>query len=334
MRTDLKKGGKRKGDSLVEKDGRLMSPFLDWTFKHMFATEESKSNLIGLLNLILMPQVPIVDVTYLNNEVLPVAPEMKGCVFDIICEDENGERYLIEMQNQKAMNVKERIIYYTCRMIDRMGLRGGKWNYQDIKKAYTICMMNFTYEANPILRRDIQLYDVKLVREELSSCGIIQLDISSQNGICLISEVHHTDGVGFLDILIIPFAASEPHPVYHSAGIIDDSLLNIHCLLVLHFYKVAFSIFIFTDDVKHATFHFWSNRQNFIVQIGYIYNRHLRHKNQIQQPYKIGFALFCSKNVFECPIQKRAHHSSVSFNKRVTFSFSSFLLICSHNTKL
>ena len=159
MGIDLKKGGKRKGDSLVEKDGRLMSPFLDWTFKHMFATEESKSNLIGLLNLILMPQVPIVDVTYLNNEVLPVAPEMKGCVFDIICEDENEERYLIEMQNQKAINVKERIIYYTCRMIDRMGLRGGKWNYQDIKKAYTICMMNFTYEANPILRRDIQLYD-------------------------------------------------------------------------------------------------------------------------------------------------------------------------------
>jgi hypothetical protein len=32
MGIDLKKGGKRKGDSLVEKDGRLMSPFLDWTF--------------------------------------------------------------------------------------------------------------------------------------------------------------------------------------------------------------------------------------------------------------------------------------------------------------
>ena len=161
MKTDQKKGGTRKGDYPAVRDGRLMSPFLDWTFKHIFATEESKSNLIGLLNLILMPQVPIIEVTYLNNEVLPVAPEMKGCVFDIICEDVNGERYLIEMQNQKAMNVKERIIYYTCRMIDRMGLRGGKWNYQDIKKAYTICMMNFTYEANPILRRDIQLYDSK-----------------------------------------------------------------------------------------------------------------------------------------------------------------------------
>ena len=44
-----------------------------------------------------MPDVPIVDLTYLNNEVLSVALELKGCVFDIFCEDENGERYLDTM---------------------------------------------------------------------------------------------------------------------------------------------------------------------------------------------------------------------------------------------
>ena len=79
------------------RDGRVMTPFLDWSFKYLFGTEESKANLIGLLNLIIMPDVPIVDLTYLNNEVLPVALELKGCVFDIICEDENGERYLDTM---------------------------------------------------------------------------------------------------------------------------------------------------------------------------------------------------------------------------------------------
>ena len=135
---------------MENRDGRLMSPFLDWSFKHLFGTEESKPNLIGLLNLILMPKSEIVEVTYLNNEALPVSQELKGCVFDIICQDKNGERYLIEMQNQEAQNVKERIIYYTCRMIDRIGFRGSKWNYKDIKKAYTTCMMNFTYESNPV----------------------------------------------------------------------------------------------------------------------------------------------------------------------------------------
>ena len=43
MKTDQKKGGTRKGDYPAVRDGRLMSPFLDWTFKHIFATEESKS---------------------------------------------------------------------------------------------------------------------------------------------------------------------------------------------------------------------------------------------------------------------------------------------------
>ena len=56
-----------------------------------------------------MPDVPIVDLTYLNNEVLPVALELKGCVFDIICEDENGERYLdtmscLEMAEERGVN--------------------------------------------------------------------------------------------------------------------------------------------------------------------------------------------------------------------------------------
>ena len=55
-------------------------PFLDWCFKHMFGTEESKPNLIGFLNLMLMPQSPIVDLEFMNNESLPVSRDHKGCV--------------------------------------------------------------------------------------------------------------------------------------------------------------------------------------------------------------------------------------------------------------
>ena len=141
-------------------NGKVIKPFLDFSFKYLFATEESKPNLIGFLNLVLMPESPIVDLEYMNNEALPVSEELKGCIFDIICKNSEGERFLIEMQNQQAVNVKERIIYYTCRMIDRMGFKGRKWDYLNIKKAYAICLMNFTYENNPSLRRDIQLYDV------------------------------------------------------------------------------------------------------------------------------------------------------------------------------
>ena len=139
---------------------RVINPFVDWSFKYLFGTEESKPNLMGFLNLLLMPDVPIVKINYLNNEVKPVSQDLKGCAFDIICEDEHGDKYLIEMQNAPVDNIKERILFYTCRIIDRMARRGAEWDYKDIKRVYSICLMNFTCEEQPKLRRDVQLCDV------------------------------------------------------------------------------------------------------------------------------------------------------------------------------
>ena len=60
----------------------------------------------------------------MNNESLPVSRDHKGCVFDIICKDTNDDRFLIEVQTLQAVNIVERIIYYTCRLMTRMGKRG------------------------------------------------------------------------------------------------------------------------------------------------------------------------------------------------------------------
>ena len=150
-------------DAVVSTE-KVMRPLLDWSFKYLFGTEESKPNLIGFLNLMLNPKALIIDVQFMNNESLPVSAEHKGCVFDILCKDTNEDRFLIEIQTAQAVNIVDRIIYYTCRLIDRMGKKGSAWDYKDIKKVYSICLMNFTFEQNPKLRRDIQLYDI----EELS----------------------------------------------------------------------------------------------------------------------------------------------------------------------
>ncbi len=156
---------------------KVMNPFLDWSFKYLFGTEHSKENLLGFLNLLLMPQYPITDIQYINNEVLPVSQELRGCTFDIICKDSNEDKYLVEMQNSPAVNIKERIIYYTCRLIDRMGKRGSEWDYSDIKRVYSICLMDFTYESSPKLRRDIQLYDLDECKPFSDKLNIILLQI-------------------------------------------------------------------------------------------------------------------------------------------------------------
>lgn len=138
---------------------KVMNPCVDWGFKYLFGTEESKPNLKGFLNLLLMPEYPIEEIEYMNNESLPDTPMIKECVFDILCTDTNGDRYLVEMQNSQAGNIRERIIYYTCRLVNQMGRRGEGWDYSDIKRVYSICLMNFKYGESPKLRTDIMLID-------------------------------------------------------------------------------------------------------------------------------------------------------------------------------
>ena len=113
----------------------------------------------------------------MNNESLPEEKSIKGCVFDILCKDTNGDRYLIEMQNNQVGNIVERIVYYGCRLIDQMGLRGKEWNYGYIKKVYVICLMNFIYEESPKLRRDIQLCDIETSQQFSDKLNIIMLQL-------------------------------------------------------------------------------------------------------------------------------------------------------------
>lgn len=58
-----------------------------------------------------------------------------------------------------------------------MGARGEEWDYIDIKKVYSICLMNFTYEESPKLRRDIILYDKNEGKPFSDKLNIIMLQL-------------------------------------------------------------------------------------------------------------------------------------------------------------
>ena len=156
--------------------GRTINPFLDWSFKYLFGREETKDLLIGFLNLLLMPKDPVTDITYLNNERIPEHPDMRECVFDVICKDSKGERFLVEMQHVEERNIRNRLLYYACRLIDEMGRRGDDWDY-DIDRVYAICLMDFTYEKDPILRSDYLLSDVQNGRVFSDRLNVITLQI-------------------------------------------------------------------------------------------------------------------------------------------------------------
>ena len=161
---------------LMKERGGTINPFLDWSFKYLFGREETKDLLIGFLNLLLRPEYPVTDITYLNNERIPESPDLRECVFDVICRDSRGDYFLVEMQHVAKQNIRNRLLYYACRLIDEMGRRGDDWDYE-IDRVYAICLMDFTYEKDPVLRSDYLLCDARDGRVFSDRLNVITLQI-------------------------------------------------------------------------------------------------------------------------------------------------------------
>ena len=137
-----------------------INPFVDWGFKYIFGREENKDLLMGFLNQLLGPEIEIDNIRYLNTELLGDNPELKRCVVDVLATDSDENRYLIEMQNASDHFIRQRLLYYACRLVDQMGQHRQSWEYGHINRVFAICLMNFTYEKDPILRDDYQLRSI------------------------------------------------------------------------------------------------------------------------------------------------------------------------------
>lgn len=94
--------------------------------------------------------IKIVDLTFKNNEQLGLTDLDIKAIYDIYCENEKGEKFIVELQKAKQNYFKERTIYYSTFPI-REQAEKGDWNYS-LKAVYCIGILDFTfddYETEP-----------------------------------------------------------------------------------------------------------------------------------------------------------------------------------------
>ncbi len=84
---------------LSEKQPRFINPFTDFGFKKLFGTEFNKDLLIDFLNQVLGEREQIKDLVYLNTENQGQTDQERKSIFDLYCENEQGEKFIIEVQN-------------------------------------------------------------------------------------------------------------------------------------------------------------------------------------------------------------------------------------------
>ncbi|NEP18911.1 MAG: hypothetical protein F6J97_18765 [Leptolyngbya sp. SIO4C1] len=77
---------------------RYINPLTDFGFKRLFGTEPNKDLLIDFLNVVLPEMHRIQDLTFHNNENIGNTPIDRKAIFDIYCESEIGEKFIVEMQ--------------------------------------------------------------------------------------------------------------------------------------------------------------------------------------------------------------------------------------------
>ncbi len=80
---------------------KYLNLFTDFGFKKIFGEEASKPLLIDFLNALLPQTDKIVDLTFKNNEQLGQTDLDRRAIYDIYCENEKGEKFIVELQKAK-----------------------------------------------------------------------------------------------------------------------------------------------------------------------------------------------------------------------------------------
>ena len=89
---------------------RYISLLTDFGFKRIFGTAPNKALLINFLNSLFDGEQVIKDVKYLNNEHFGDNAKARKAIFDVYCEGEDGEKFIVEMQNAYQEFFKDRSI--------------------------------------------------------------------------------------------------------------------------------------------------------------------------------------------------------------------------------
>ena len=163
---------------------KYINPFTDYGFKKLFGEELNKDLLLDFLNELLREeQGQIVELTYLKSEQLGTTEADRKAIFDLYCENERGEKFIVELQKTKQNFFKDRTLYYSTFPIRDQAKRSG-WDYE-LKAVYTIAILDFIFDADKEdthkFRYDVKLSDIETNKVFYDKLTFIYLEMPKFN---------------------------------------------------------------------------------------------------------------------------------------------------------
>lgn len=140
---------------------RYISLLTDFGFKRIFGTKPNKDLLINFLNSLFDGEQVIKDVRYLNSEHVGDVFAERKAIFDVYCENEKGEKFIVEMQNAFQKYFKDRSLFYSTFPIREQAPKGQDWNFK-LAHVYKVALLNFDFKEEAFDQKEIN-HDVGLL---------------------------------------------------------------------------------------------------------------------------------------------------------------------------
>ena len=121
---------------------------------------------------------------YLNSENVGDVYTDRKAIFDVYCEAENGEKFIVEMQNAYQTYFKDRSLFYSTFPIREQAPKGKEWDFK-LNHIYTIALLNFDMNEAAFnkdeLSHHVQLCDTATHRVFYDKLEFIYVEIAKFN---------------------------------------------------------------------------------------------------------------------------------------------------------
>ena len=144
----------------------------------------NKELLICFLNSLFNGRQVVKDVSYLNPEYVGDVYTDRKAIFDVYCEGENGEKFIVEMQNAYQAYFKDRSLFYSTFPIREQAPKGNDWDFK-LNHIYTVALLNFNMKEEAFdkeeIRHHVQLCDTATHKIFYDKLEFIYVEIAKFN---------------------------------------------------------------------------------------------------------------------------------------------------------
>ena len=163
---------------------RYISLLTDFGFKRIFGTAPNKDLLINFLNSLFDGRKVIRDLKYSNSEHVGDVYAERKAIFDVYCESEDGEKFIVEMQNASQRFFKDRSVFYSTFPIREQAPKTDNWDYR-LNAVYTVALLNYdmkddAFDENAISHQ-VQLCDKATHRVFYDKVEVIYVEVTKFN---------------------------------------------------------------------------------------------------------------------------------------------------------